>query len=226
MPKTVVLAERESSFVATVREDTPYRWSAVDFSLHLIGSLRLTQITYLPPTSLEELQKYEAATGVSPAPVYSVRAIVRTVTANNKAEDFVLACFPLEVSRLAKTELFTVPPVAKRSEAGAIDGLPHTGIATAAASAIAPTDSNSASGPSPRLPSISSLLPQRHDAFENMANSFVLPCPSDVALGLNVHVGLDGFTELRVEGPGVVVFSGAEKLGIVSSNKCEYTLLS
>ncbi|KPA76760.1 hypothetical protein ABB37_07585 [Leptomonas pyrrhocoris] len=220
MRKTVVLAERESSFVATVREDMPYRWSALDFSVHLIGSLRLNQITYLPPTSLEELRNYDASAGASPALVHSVRAIVRTVTANNKVEDFVLACFPLEVSRLTKAELFTVPPTAKSAEAAAADDLPHTGSVTAA---VHPASSNAESGPSPRLPSISSLLPRRRDAFEHLTNTFVLPCATDVASGLDVHVGLDGFTELRVEGPGTVVFSGEEKLGVLNPSRGEYS---
>lgn len=197
-----MLAERESSFVATVQEGTPYRWTALDASLNLVGRLRLSQITYLPPTSLADLKHYDSSASCSPSDVYSVRAVVRTVTANNKVEDFVVACFPLEVRRLIGATLVTAPPPLARG-----------GSPAAAAAA----------GPSPS-PSIDDLLPQRTDAFASLSASFVLPCLSDVATRLNVHVGLDGFTELRVEGPGSVVFSGEEKLGMLGAGRSHYTL--
>ena len=202
-----MLAERESSFVATVQENAPYQWSALDFSLDLIGSLRLSQITYFPPTS-EELQQYEAILGTAPVPVYSVRAVVRTLSASNKVEDFVLACFPLQVSRLTDALHFTAPVVPTLSASGTP---PHTAVSTIV------------SGPSPRPPSVTSLLPKRRDAFKNVTNTFLLPCTSDVATGLDVHIELDGSTELRVEGPGTVVFSGEEKIGVLSPGRRAYT---
>jgi hypothetical protein len=227
MRKTVVLAERESSFVATVQEGTPYRWTALDFSLQLIGSLRLSQITYFPPTSLEDLRRYNASAGTSTAsssssPVHSVRAILRTLTANNKVEDFVLACFPLEESRLADAALFTIPPVARQSEVGG-EGAPRQ-IGASGATAVTTKDPlKSGAGPSPLQPAVSSLLPQRRDACDNLTDTFVLPCVTDIAAGLNVHVGLDGFTELRVEGPGTVVFTGEEKIGVLSPSRREHS---
>lgn len=218
MPRTVVLAERESSFVATVQENAPYQWSALDFSLDLIGSLRLSQITYFPPTS-EELQQYEAIVGTAPVPVYSVRAVVRTLSASNKVEDFVLACFPLQVSRLTDALHFTAPVVPTLSSKAGVPSTTHSASGTPPHTAV----STIVSGPSPRPPSVTSLLPKRRDAFKNVTNTFLLPCTSDVATGLDVHIELDGSTELRVEGPGTVVFSGEEKIGVLSPGRRAYT---
>lgn len=217
-----MLAERESSFVATVQDGTPYRWTALDASLNLIGTLRISQITYLPPTSLADLARYDPAATTSPADVYSVRAVVRTVTANNKLEDYVVACFPLDVRRLTSASTFTVPPVAPRAgEAAAVT--PGAAAAAAASTSATALPLALAAGPSPRQ-SVVDFLPQRTDAFATLTSECVLPRPSDIATKLNVHVGLDGVTELRVEGPGTVVFSGEEKIGMLSPGKSAYTV--
>lgn len=229
MRKATVLAERESSFVATVQEGTPYRWTALDFSPNLLGSLRIAQITYYPPASLDALRAYDAAAGASPdTEVYSVRAIVRTLTASNKVEDFVVACFPLEARRLADAAVFTVPLVGKQTAtaAAAVDDKEITSAATTSSSHHGNTESTlSTTAPtassSPAATIVADLLPQRHDAYAALSTTFVLPCKTDIAAGLNVHVSLDGFTELRVEGPGTVTFSGEEKIGMFSPSRRE-----
>ncbi|TPP55635.1 hypothetical protein CGC20_11145 [Leishmania donovani] len=192
--REVLAAERETFFQASVQDGEPYRWTALDTSLDVSGSLRLSHLVYLPPPSLEVLRAYEASRGISrAATVHSVRAIVRTLTSNNKVEEYVVACFPLDVQRLANAQTFTVPS----TEAD------QSGAAAAAAA------------PLPRY-TVASLLPRRHDASAGLSSTFLLPCPTDIVTQLNIRLGLDGFTELRVDGPGTVVFTGEQRLTMVS----------
>lgn len=196
--REVLAAERETFFQASVQDGEPYRWTALDTSLDVNGSLRLSHLVYLPPPSLEVLRAYEGPRGISPAAtVHSVRAIVRTLTSNNKVEEYVVACFPLDVQRLTYAQTFTVPSTE----------VDHSDAAAAAA-------------PLPKC-TVASLLPRRHDASAGLSNTFLLPCPTDIATQLNIRLGLDGFTELRVDGPGTVVFTGEQRLTMVSHQRHE-----
>ncbi|GET91789.1 hypothetical protein, conserved [Leishmania tarentolae] len=197
--REVLAAERETFFQASVQDGKPYRWTALDTSLDVSGSLRLSHLVYLPPPSLEVLRAYEASPGISLAGnVFSVRAIVRTLTSNNKVEDYVVACFPLDVRRLANAQTFTVPSTE----------LHESGAAAAVATSLPPY-------------SVTSLLPCRQDASAGLSSSFLLPCPTDIATQLNIRLGLDGFTELRVDGPGTVVFTGEQRLTMVGHRRHE-----
>ncbi|KAG5494235.1 hypothetical protein GH5_02228 [Leishmania sp. Ghana 2012 LV757] len=197
--RRVVVAERETFFQASVQEGEPYRWTALDTSLDVSGYLRLSHLAYLPPPSLEALRVFEASRGISPATtVHSVRAVVRTLTATKKVEEYVVACFPLDVQRLCNAQTFTVPPIE----------IDQSGPATAAA------------GPAPKC-SLASLLPRRRDAAAGLSDTFLLPCPTDIATQLNIRLGLDGFTELQVDGPGTVVFTGEQRLTMVSRRRHE-----
>ncbi|KAG5469324.1 hypothetical protein LSCM1_02539 [Leishmania martiniquensis] len=197
--RRVVVAERETFFQASVQEGEPYRWTALDTSLDVSGYLRLSHLAYLPPSSLEALRVFEASRGITPAAaVHSVRAIVRTLTANKKVEEYVVACFPLDVQRLSNAHTFTVPPIELRKSDPATTG----------------ADPSSTR-------SVASLLPHRHNAAAGLPGTFLLPCPTDIATQLNVRLGLDGFTELRVDGPGTVVFTGEQRLTLVSRRRHE-----
>ncbi|AIO01348.1 hypothetical protein LPMP_330550 [Leishmania panamensis] len=198
----VVAAERETFFQASVQDGEPYRWTALDASLDISGTLRLSHLVYLPPPSLEELRVFEASRDISPAvTVHSVRAIVRTLTANKKVEEYVVACFPLDVQRLSSAQTFTMPSIQVN----------QSGAAAAAAR------------PLPKY-TVASLLPHRYDAAAGLSSTFLLPCPTDIVTQLNIRLGLDGFTELRVDGPGTVVFTGEQRLTMVGHRRHEYTL--
>ncbi|KAG5495013.1 hypothetical protein JKF63_02065 [Porcisia hertigi] len=194
------VAERETFFQASVQDGVPYRWSALDTSLDVSGSLRLSHIVYLPPPSLAALKAFEESHGVSPAStVHSVRAIVRTLTANKRVEEYVVACFPLDVERLSNARTFTALPVEADQRESAATAVGH----------------------SPKY-TLAPLLPRRHDASERLSDTFLLPCSTDIATQLNIRLGLDGFTELRVEGPGTVVFTGEQNLTMVSPQTHEF----
>ncbi|KAK7194754.1 hypothetical protein NESM_000395400 [Novymonas esmeraldas] len=195
--RPVVVAERETAFEAAVRDGQPHRWTALDTSLDVSGTLRLLHIAYLPPVSLAELAAFEAARGrsASAVGVHSVRAIVRTITASRAVEEFVVACFALDVQRLSKALTFTVPSPGEPDRCGG--------------------DAPIAARPSTRY-SIDAILPPRPGVSTSTPTTFVMPCASDIAAGLNIRLALDGFTELRVEGPGTVVFSGEQRLTMVS----------
>lgn len=91
-------------FRAMVSEEAPFRFADC-LSKDVQASVRITHMTYTPPTSQEEWDAYYAAHPDQPKPslggstVYTVGEI-KTFTASKKVETFVLACFPLDTNRV------------------------------------------------------------------------------------------------------------------------------
>lgn len=104
-----------SAIRAVVRGGEPYCCGTFMTSSDMLSSIRLTHLAYTPPKSMAELRAYKpnkassscslkAIEDAKDGDVFSVRAMIQTLTINNTVETMVLACFPLAVSRVKAVE--------------------------------------------------------------------------------------------------------------------------
>lgn len=188
-------------FSATVQEGKPFCFDKL-VAQDVRSSLRITHVSYLPPTSMEALEEYyqsnteairpvsvkgEVAQGLpssaTPAPspprryplTYAV-AEVEDLSFGNALKRTVIGCFPLDLRRL--------PP-----------------------SASSPQTSNSGSvlAGSAEGNSSTSLLTFQH-GFQLLA-----PVDTDILRNINIQLDIDGFVKLSMRGPGMIFFYGEQR---------------
>ncbi|EPY39574.1 hypothetical protein AGDE_02797 [Angomonas deanei] len=96
-----------TNFKATVSESEPYDFSLFT-SQDVNTSVKLSQLVYTPPASVEEFNTYYEGKGQQPPAVekgnvISVAAKIKGFTSNNKLETFTIAAFALDPARLQKS---------------------------------------------------------------------------------------------------------------------------
>lgn len=194
-------------FSALVREGEPFCWSELA-AQDVHSSLRITHVSYLPPTSMEELKEYYKAHPEAPRPV---RVQGKTIphafpnhgthssnsTSNSsyqmtyavaEVEDFsvggemrrmVIGCFPLDLRRLPPSE---------------------------------PEPSTT-----PSTTTLSSALSANKERSEENFLSFqhglqiLVPVDSDVMRNIRIQLDCDGSVKLHMRGPGQLFFYGEQR---------------
>lgn len=171
-------------FRVTVSQDEAYQFGQYA-AQDVTASVRLTHLTYTPPTSKAAWEAYYAAhTGPTPVlgkSVVSVTARVRTLLLDGSVGTFVIGCFPLDSSRVIGLD----------RDSAALEAVP------------------------PPTPPSSSLPATQHMQRFNDLFDVVLPVPTDVAANLDVRLDVDGSVELIVDGPGQVTFSGEQYSALI-----------